>query len=508
MSSGIHGAIMKEIRKLQLRIAGTRSHRRNKNKRKRAEQTFINSEEMFKIIFEDAPDAIYLNDLKGYFVYGNKMAEKLTGYPREELIGKSFLKLGLLPLHQIPKAASLLAKNALGKPTGPDEFVLKRKAAGNVWVEISTYPVKIRGKILVLGIARNITDRKLLEEALKKHETKYRELFECANDAIFLLDSEGKHTLVNKKAADMLGYPIEELIGLPYKDIIAPSEYKNAQNKIKSILEEEPSSLHERTFCKKDGTEFPVEINLSTIQDAEGKPLYVQRIVRDITERKRAENELRQTANKLRQALGSIIQALASTVERRDPYTAGHQSRTADLARAIAIEMALAEDHIEGVYMAGVIHDIGKISIPAEILSKPSKLNELEFSLVKDHAKIGFEILREIEFPWPIAQIVFQHHERINGSGYPQGLAGEDILLEARILGVADVVEAMASHRPYRPAHGLEKALEEILINKGILYDPEVADACLRIFAQRKFSFNNGEIETSDASKAAIKNLD
>lgn len=507
MSSRIHSFLTKENLKLRLRIAGNWSHQKNNYKPKGAEKELMNSEDVFKIIFEYAPEALYLNDLKGTFVYGNRKAEKLTGYPREELIGKSFLKLGLLPLNQIPRAAFLLARNALGKPTGPDEFIFKRRSDNKVWVEISTHPVKIKGKTLVLGIARDITDRKLAGEALEKNETKYRELFECANDAIFLLDSEGKHALVNKKAAEMLGYPIEELIGLSYKDIIAPSEYKNTQNRIMTLLEREPSSLQERVFRKKDGTEFPVEINLSTIRDAEGKLLYIQRIVRDITERKRAENELRQTANKLRQALGSIIQALASIAERRDPYTAGHQRRAADLARAIAIEMALSEDHIEGVYMAGAIHDIGKISIPAEILSKPSRLSELEFALIKEHAKIGYEILREIAFPWPIAQIVFQHHERINGSGYPQGLSGEDILLEARILGVADVLEAMVSHRPYRPAHNLQEAFEEISKNRGILYDSGVVDSCLRIFAEGKFSFNQRKIEASGASRAAVKSL-
>ena len=598
--------------------------------RKRAEEELKNSEEMFKITFEYAPDALYLSDLKGNFVDGNKMAEKLTGYKREELIGKSFLKLKLLPLDHVPKAASLLAKNVMRKPTGPDEFVLKRKAGGDVWVEIRTYPVKIRGKTLALGIARDITERKkaekalleserklrflaestrdvvfvydmnrrlqyvnpaveeftgysiqeiyeqnfinylhpedqermmklweelfqgksfsgeefrivtkdgkikwcssswgplldekgnqigiqgrelditkrkLAEETLQKNETKYRALFECANDAVFLLDSEGKHVIVNKKAADMLGYDIKELIGLSYRDIIAPSEYKDAKNKIQAILKGESFSLHERTFRKKDGTEFPVEINLATIRDAEGRPLYVQRIVRDITERKRAENELKQTSNKLRQALGSIVKVVALTVEQRDPYTAGHQNRVANLARAIAIEMDLSEDHIEGVYTAGIIHDIGKISAPAEILSKPSKLSEVEFSLIKEHAKIGYDILKEIEFPWPIAQIVYQHHERINGSGYPQGLSGEDILLEARILGVADAVEAMASHRPYRPAHGLKKALEEISKNRGILYDPGVVDACLKIFAKKKFKLDDKEMATSNTYE--IKN--
>ncbi len=507
MSSRLLGFLAKAKRILRLKIARTPLNRENDNSRKRDWQDLLNSEEIFEIIFEHAPDAMYLNDLTGNLIFGNKKAEELIGYPREELIGKNFLELGLLSWDQISKAAFLLARNALGKPTGPDEFVLKRKATADVCVEISTYPVKIKRKTLVLGIARDITARKLDGKALENNETKYRELFECANDAIFLLDTKGHHTLVNKKAAEMLGYSIEELIGLPYKDIIAPSEYKNTQNRIMNLLERKPSSLQERIFLKKDGTEFPVEINLSTIRDAEGKPLYVQRIVRDITERKQAENELRQTANELRQALGSIIQALASMAERRDPYAAGHQTRVADLARAIAIEMALAEDHVEAVHIAGIIHDIGKISIPAEILSKPSRLSELEFSLVKEHARIGYEILREIAFPWPIAQIVFQHHERINGSGYPQGLSGKDILLEARILGVADVLEAMVSHRPYRPAHDLQMALDEISKNRGILYDSGVVDASLRIFAEGKFSFNESEIEASGASQAAVKSL-
>jgi putative nucleotidyltransferase with HDIG domain len=179
----------------------------------------------------------------------------------------------------------------------------------------------------------------------------------------------------------------------------------------------------------------------------------------------------------------------------------------ANLARAIAIEMALSEDHIEGVYTAGVIHDIGKISSPAEILSKPSKLSEVEFSLIKEHARIGYEILKEIEFPWPIAQIVYQHHERINGSGYPQGLSGEDILIEARILGVADTVEAMASHRPYRPAQGLKRALEEISRNREVLYDPKVVDACLKIFAKKKFKLDDKDIAPSSTNGMTSKNL-
>ncbi|MEW6614365.1 MAG: HD domain-containing phosphohydrolase [Thermodesulfobacteriota bacterium] len=200
--------------------------------------------------------------------------------------------------------------------------------------------------------------------------------------------------------------------------------------------------------------------------------------------------ELQEALKKLRKSMDGIIQAVAMTVESRDPYTAGHQKRVANLAYIIASEMRLQEDKLEGTRMAGTIHDLGKVSVPSEILSKPGSLNEIEFGLIKGHALVGYNILKDIDFPWPMAQIVFQHHERINGSGYPQGLSGEGILMEAKILGVADVVEAMASHRPYRPALGTDKALEEISRNKGILYDADVADACLKVFTEKGFKFS------------------
>jgi len=187
--------------------------------------------------------------------------------------------------------------------------------------------------------------------------------------------------------------------------------------------------------------------------------------------------------------LGATIQALALTVEVRDAYTAGHQRQVTNLARAIATEMQLSKRHIDGIRMAGAIHDIGKIGVPIEILNKPLRLGDIEFALIKVHPVVGYNILKQIKFPWPVAKIVFQHHERMDGSGYPHGLSGEDILLEARILGVADVVEAMCSHRPYRPALGIDKALEEISKNKGILYDPQVVDTCLKLFTEKGFRF-------------------
>lgn len=208
-----------------------------------------------------------------------------------------------------------------------------------------------------------------------------------------------------------------------------------------------------------------------------------------LAERSRAEEDIRQSLIKFKRVLESTVNALASALEKRDPYTAGHQRRVTSLAYAIAKDMELSEKQIEGIRIAGLLHDIGKISVPTDILNKPGRLSEPEFNLIKEHPRNGYDILADIEFEQPIAQIVFQHHERIDGSGYPQGLTGGEIILEARILAVADVVEAIASHRPYRPALGLDIALDEISKNKGITYDPQVVDTCVNLFTGMGFKF-------------------
>jgi putative two-component system response regulator len=200
--------------------------------------------------------------------------------------------------------------------------------------------------------------------------------------------------------------------------------------------------------------------------------------------------ELRESEKRLRTSLLESITALAAIVEMRDPYTAGHQRRVAQLAIAIAKELQLPPEQVEGIHLAGVVHDVGKIRVPAEILTKPGKLAKLEFSIIKEHAQNGYEILNNIDFPWPIAEIVLQHHERLDGSGYPQALIDGKILLEAKILAVADVVESMMSHRPYRPALGIDSALENIALNKGTLFDPAVVDACFRLFREQGFNFS------------------
>jgi HD-GYP domain-containing protein (c-di-GMP phosphodiesterase class II) len=214
-----------------------------------------------------------------------------------------------------------------------------------------------------------------------------------------------------------------------------------------------------------------------------------KQLKQEIEERKLTQKKLHQSYIQLQQNLDEIVNAMSLTIEERDPYTAGHQRRTTDLSMAIGREMGLSEHKIKGLQMAGLIHDMGKISVPGEILSKPGRLNEAELQLIKRHPQVAYEILSQIDFPWPVDQIVLQHHEKLDGSGYPKGLSGEMILLEARILCVADVVETMETHRPYRPGLGRDAALEEIRKHRGILYDPEVVDACLRLFLEKNFQY-------------------
>ncbi len=296
----------------------------------------------------------------------------------------------------------------------------------------------------------------------------------------------------------------------PYTEIVMVTGYSDTSTTPDKIASRVPPTdkllylqkpfhnLEIQHFAASLSTKWLGEIELRKIRnDLEGR--IEQRTIeliklndqlkQDIVRRESAEAEVQSTLAKLRSAMGGIVQAMALTVERRDPYTAGHQRRVSDLARGVAAEMALPAHQIDGIRMAGLIHDLGKICVPVEILSKPGQLSEIEHTLIKDHPQVGYEILKEIEFPWPVAQIVLQHHERIDGSGYPAGLCGEDILVEARTLAVADVVEAMASHRPYRPTLGHDMAIEEISQNRGVLYDPDVVDACMKLFQEKDFQF-------------------
>jgi PAS domain S-box-containing protein len=334
--------------------------------------------------------------------------------------------------------------------------------------------------------------RKATEKALRESETKFRALVESSNDWIWELNEDCVYTYASPQVRDLLGYSVEEVIGKTPFELMPPNEMEPDKARFKAVFAEQKHfRLLENVFLHKDGRKVFLETSAAPMFDAQGIFNGYRGIDRDITERKEAEQERLLNTAKLERLLLQTIEAIAATVEARDPYTAGHQRRVAALASSIAREMGLSEDKLHGLYLAASIHDLGKIRIPAEVLSKPGMLLNFEYELVKTHPQTGYDIIKDVQFPWPIAQMVLQHHERLDGSGYPQKLKGEQILLEAKILAVADVVEAMSSYRPYRPGLGLEAALEEVTKQRGVLYDPAVVDSCISLFREKQFTFDN-----------------
>jgi len=332
--------------------------------------------------------------------------------------------------------------------------------------------------------------QKQSEDALRESEAKYRTILDSIGDGYYEADLVGNFTFFNNSIGHIWGYPEDELLHLNYKDYTDTATAKRLYDvHNKAYRTGEPGRLFDYEIIRKDGQRRYLQASFTLSQDAAGKRTGFRGVVRDITELRQMEKDRLETLDRLRKSLGATINAMAAMVESRDPYTAGHQRRVADLARTVAKEMKLESNRIDGLRLAATIHDLGKIAIPAEILTKPTRLSDVEFMLVKTHSQAGFDILKDIDFPWPIARMVLEHHERLDGSGYPNHLKVGEILEESKILTVADVVEAIASHRPYRPALGIEVALAEITKGRGVIYDADVVDACLRLFNEGRFNF-------------------
>ncbi|MGB5217440.1 MAG: PAS domain S-box protein [Smithella sp.] len=463
---------------------------------KLAEKLIKQSEEKYRLLAEHTKDLVWLMDVDMNITYVSPSVERLMGYsadeikklPLEKLLTSASLKKATRFISiSMPKAMKASFKDLIFR-TQELEFILRN--GQTMWGECSFNFIRDeQGNVSsILGEVRDITERKLAAEKLHQSEERYRTILEDIQEGYFEIDLQGNFTFFNDTVCRALGYSRDELMGMNNRQYTAPEELKKvfeAYHRIYTTGESNKELVWQITG--RDGTKKYIEGFISLLKDASGKPKGFRGITHDITERKMAEEKLQQTLENLRRAVGTTIQVLVSALESRDPYTAGHQVRVADIARAIATEIGLDKEIIEGIRMAGIIHDIGKLSIPTEILTKPTKLTNLEFSLIKEHAQIGYEMLKNIESPWPLANIVLQHHERMNGSGYPGNLKEDEILLESRILAVADVVEAMASHRPYRPSLGIDFALEEIEKNSGILYDAFVADACLKLFREKGY---------------------
>ncbi|MEI8174288.1 MAG: HD domain-containing phosphohydrolase [Deltaproteobacteria bacterium] len=327
---------------------------------------------------------------------------------------------------------------------------------------------------------------RLTQGELEASRARYFDLYDLAPVGYFTLSETGMLLETNLTAATLLGVARSALINRQLTHFILPEDQDIYYRHRKLPFETGAHQVCEIRIVRVDAAPCWVRIDAVAAQEADGAPV-CRAAMTDITERKRAEEQLRESLEQVRRAVQTTIQVLVMAVEMKDPYTAGHQRRMTNLARTMATEMGLPPEKIEGLRMAGVIHDIGKITLPTEILSKPTKLSNIEWLLIKEHVQLGYDILKDVESSWPLAEIVLQHHERMDGSGYPRGLKGDEILIEARILAVADVVEAMASNRPYRPALGLNAALDEIENNKGTLYDADAVDACLRLFREKGY---------------------
>lgn len=366
-----------------------------------------------------------------------------------------------------------------------------------------------------------------------------RLLFSGVTDLTYIYDTEGNILFVNKVFEKFTGHRPEEFYGKPFAALFDEENLKKAMDAYTRTLKGESPHYE---LCFKN-TKILCEYRNFPLRDEKGKLIGVMGIARDITARKqteeglrvlneslekriiehssrllelndelmreidarkRQEREFKQCIEKSQKSLRGIIQTLALTVESRDTYSAGHQKRVAYLTSCIAEEMGLSKERVAGVRLAALLHDIGKVSVPDEILNNPDRLTEAEMNIIRGHPQVGYDILKEIEFPWSVAQIVLQHHERVNGSGYPLGLSGNDILLEAKILGVADVIDAMTSPRPYRQPIPLDKALNEISQNRGILYDFNVVYACLAIFNEKGFKFEQENYSNSREFEAFL----
>jgi PAS domain S-box-containing protein/putative nucleotidyltransferase with HDIG domain len=340
----------------------------------------------------------------------------------------------------------------------------------------------------LFGSIQDITERKQADYIIESDRTATHAMINNLPFLAWMKDKESRFLLVNENFVSSCGASDASwLVGKTDLDIW-PKELGEAYRADdQEVMASRRSKMVEESIVVVDSPKW-FETFKSPLFDANEDVVGTVGMARDITDRKQADDALSQSAEKVKKGLVGTIVAMSKMVEARDPYTAGHQLNVAKLSKAIAQEMGLDSDQIEGIRTGATIHDIGKIHLPAEILSKPTKLTEIEFELVKTHCQIGYDILKDIEFPWLVADIAYQHHERLDGSGYPQGLKGDEICLEARIVAVADVVEAMSSHRPYRPSLGIDAALEEIQAHKGSLYDKEAVDICVTLFNEKKFS--------------------
>jgi PAS domain S-box-containing protein len=454
--------------------------------RKEGEKALRESEEKYRSIFENAVEGMFQSTPEGQLITANPSMARIFGYVSQEEMLAQVSNIGLqLYANEEDRRAfrKLLKEHGIA---GGFEAPFFRKDGSVLWGTLNVRAVTDADNNVLYyeGTLEDITPRKTAEEELIKSEEKYRNIFENAVMGIYQVTTGGQFLSANPILASIHGYSSPEEMINSVTDVTQLYIDPSRRTELKTIMNEQGFVKgFEIIMRRKDGSLHWVSNTAQTVRDEHGAILYYEGTIEDITSRKLAE----ESAKQLKQTLLGTLHALSQSIEIREPGIAGHHKRVSNLGNAIAKAMNLGEEVTESIRMAGLVHDIGDISVPSEILSKPGRVSEMEYGFIKVHPRSGYDILKETGLPYPVAEIVLQHHERMNGSGYPQSLKGKDILLEARILAVVDVVEAMASPRPYRPALGIDAALEEIRKNKGTLYDPQVVEACLTLFKTKKF---------------------
>jgi PAS domain S-box-containing protein len=436
-------------------------------------------------IVESSSDAIVSRGMDGKILTWNAAAERMFGWSEQEAVGQPITII--VPPERRGEVRPLIERVVAGETVGVIESTHRRKDGTRIDTSTTFSPIRdARGDVTAVSIMyRDITEHKKAEAALRESEARFRAVLEQSIAAVYVVQ-DNRVAYVNPRMREIFGYGADEPFDPDPLSHVQASERARVAEQMARRLGVEPEAAYSFGALRKDGSSFTMGVHAKQAT-FEGKPAIIA-IAQDITERARAEEEIKRYVARLEQAMQSTIDVVATIGELRDPYTHGHERRVGEIAAAIATEMGLEESQVEGIRIAGYLHDVGKIGVPAEILAKPARLTKAEFDLVKDHAQQSYEILKTVPFPWPVAEAAWQHHERLDGSGYPRGLKGEEIILEARVLSVADVVEAMSSHRPYRPGLGLEKALTEIESNRGKLYCPRVVDACLRLFREKGYT--------------------
>jgi PAS domain S-box-containing protein/putative nucleotidyltransferase with HDIG domain len=454
--------------------------------RKDAESALLESEKKYRRIYDSLQDVYLETDIHGTILDISPKVEVLLSsqYSREELIGRNSGQFYADP----QRREALMQALKQHERVIDFEVDLRNRDGSIVPCSLSTTLVRDADGVAtgIVSTIRDITKRKRAERELAEANVQFQAVVEQSIAGILIIQDR-RFSYVNPRFSEILGYTSpDELIGNDALAPIAEKDRPEAMDTLRRLLDGTLDRIsHTMTGLRKDGT--TVELGIDSARASyRGRPAVIA-IAQDISEKKRDEEQIQNYVAQLKSAFMSTVEVATTISEMRDPYTAGHERRVAEIAVAIAAELGFDERRLEGLRVGGYLHDLGKITIPAEILSKPGKLRPIELELIRGHAQASYEVLKNVDFPWPVAQMALQHHERLDGSGYPQGIEGEAILLEARVLGVADTVEAMSSHRPYRAAVGIDKALAEIERGRGSLYDPSVVDACLRLFGEKGY---------------------